>query len=129
MNLLFNTAKDQDNLDTSFVYGINFYPRATLNFAQKTFIAWNKTVVITKANLLLLCNEDLNKIKLREPKNKKDVGDPFQINWAYNNQPTETEWNKIPSDRKFQLEYRISGLIYDSGRAAIIVPLSLLRRM
>ena len=113
--------KSQDQLSESTLsYEATFFPLAKLQARHK--IAWRKTLRLSKAQILGACSEDRTSILIPDPK-KPATAKEWPLCWAFNNQPTETEWNRITPDSQFFLELRVAWLIPDGGTRAVIVPL------
>ena len=113
--------KSLDQLQESTLsYEATFFPFHYLKDRHK--LAWVKTVKITKAKLLAACSEDLTRV-LIPAKLSTGGAKEWPLCWAFNCQPTETEWNRITPESTFLLELRVSGLIPDGGTRAVIVPL------
>lgn len=106
--------------ESTLSYEATFFPLPMLKERHK--IAWKKVLRISKAKLLGACSEDRTRILIPDTKNPGCARD-WPLCWAFNNQPTETEWNRITPDSQFFLELRVSGLIPDGGTRAVIVPL------
>lgn len=108
--------------ETTLSFEATFYPLPMLKERHK--IAWRRVLKLTKAKLLGACSEDRTRILIPDPKNPARSKE-WPLCWAFNNQPTQTEWNRITPDSQFFLELRVSGLIPDGGERAVIVPLRL----
>jgi hypothetical protein len=93
-------------------YEVNYYPDNHLTYG-KDLLVWSKRIRATKEQVLALCNEQ----KTAFWYDSKWWG----IHWAFNNIPTEIEWNKITVDSRFYIYLRISPASSDrDGRLAIL---------
>lgn len=119
---LFKPASLDSLPETTLSYEATFFPFSLLKERHK--LVWKRTLRITKAKLLGACSEDRTRILIPDFKNPADSKE-WPLCWAFNNQPTETEWNRITPDSQFSLELRVSGLIPDGGTRAVIVPLQI----
>lgn len=108
--------------ETTLSYEATFFPLPMLKPRHK--IAWRRVLRLSKANLLGACSEDRTRILIPDSKDSARSKE-WPLCWAFNNQPTETEWNRITPDSQFFLELRVSGLIPDGGERAVIVPLQI----
>jgi len=100
---LFSLASDP--AQTQLAYKLKFYPKQKLNEFESEFIKSNFWTKMTKAELVASCTEDLTHIVGSSGLVK---GGNFQINWAYGNIPTETEWNRKDPDATIWVEFRVS---------------------
>jgi hypothetical protein len=110
---LFNPVDDRQQ--TMLAYKASYYPYYTLNDACQ--IRWHHILMLTKAQILSRCNEELTEIewvdKLHDSRFERSK--PFRIHWAYNNIPTQREWEQLLDSTVFVVDYRISPLIKDGG--------------
>lgn len=114
MNLM--KPKSADRKDSSFAYALNYYPFFLLSEAQLKLIFYKKEIWTTKHQLLSRCDE--TKCFLVAPKSDS----LYKIHWAFNNIPTEEEWNKLTDCSTFCIEFRVSPACEGEGRVAIITP-------
>lgn len=103
--MLFNKLSKPDRSRTQLAYMLNYYPAALLpaNTADN-FIAWSKRTMITKSKLLTLCNEELTTLRT----NASNLD--FKIQWAFNNIPTELEWERKGGGYLIGVEFRLSAV-------------------
>lgn len=103
--MLFNKLPAPDRSRTQLAYMLNYYPAALLPPTTATnFIAWSKRTMMTKTKLLAMCNEELT--TLRIPSSHLD----FKIQWAFNNIPTELEWERKGGGYLIGVELRLSAV-------------------
>ena len=95
----------EDPSQTQLAYKLKFYPKQKLNDFESQLIRSNFWTKMTKAELLASCTEDLTHIVGSSGMVK---GGNFQINWAYGNIPTETEWKRKDPDATIWIEFRVS---------------------
>lgn len=105
--------------ESTLSYEATFFPLPMLKERHK--IVWKKVLRLSKAKLLGACSEDHTKILIPDSKNPARSKE-WPLCWAFNCQPTITEWNRLSPDSQFFLELRVSGLIPDGGERAVIVP-------
>jgi len=104
--------------DTTIAYQVGFYSWARLSSAARRAVAWHKTIVVSKEKLLGMLDESQVEIFA----NGDDKG--FKIRWEYNNIPTQEQWHNVPLNSVIRVQFRISSLIGDSGRVAILTILN-----
>lgn len=108
---LFQSLSQPDPRKTMLAYRVKHWPWQELSLAGRERTVANRLVYLPKQRLLELCNETLTRVTI-------DNYD-WHINWAWNNIPTEEEWNKKSDKYLIRIELRISPLI-PNARAAIL---------
>lgn len=100
---LFNKLPYPDSKQTQLAYMLNYYP-AHLMPANTvvSHIAWSRKLHIPKDTLLSMCNEELTTMRIRT--SELD----FKLQWAFNNVPTELEWQRKGGGYLITVELRIS---------------------
>jgi hypothetical protein len=111
---LHKSPEQNSKLDSTVAYQVSYYPWSKLGAAGIKCIAWHKTSVLTKRELLEDCNDDKSQVVFL-----KD-GTWFKINWEFNNIPTEQQWNDLASDTLLRVQFRISSFCGGTGRVAIL---------
>jgi hypothetical protein len=109
--MLFNQTHDRQR--TQLAYRIKYWPTSALSDAAKNLVVWHKPLLLTKQDILDRCNEDKTKF-LHGFKE-------YAIVWAWNNIPTEQEWNKIPAQRNLLIELRLSPAIPEMAVAILSI--------
>lgn len=105
--------RDVDNRQHSTLsYETTFFPSHLMK--EKHRIAWKRTRLYSKEELMSACNDNLTELSL------EDSPASFPIYWMFNAIPTRTEWDKLNSSTIFRVDFRISPLIPRGGRAAIV---------
>lgn len=105
----------EDNPKASLLaYEATFYPFSTLG--EKHRIAWKHACILSKTELLDTLNEDATAMILPGIRGCTS----FPIFWLYNAIPTEIEFQKMGCESQFLVEARISPLIPDGGRSALL---------
>ena len=101
--MLFNKLPTPDRSRTQLAYMLYYYPvdQMPANTVD-TFVAWRKRRMIPKYKLLDMCNEELTTLQL--PGNATQ----FTIHWAFNNIPTQLEWERKGGGYLIDCELRIS---------------------
>ena len=104
----------QSRLDSTVAYAITYYPWSKLSTHTTKLIAWQKTVVFVKSELILEMDEDLLNIFFPGDRTK------FVVKWEYNNVPTKEQWDALDQDQFIRVQFRISSLAGDTGRIALL---------
>lgn len=100
---LFNKLPAPDRSKTQLAYMLNYYPAAQLPAnTVSSHIAWSKKLHIPKTTLLSMCNEELTTMRI------KTSSLDFKLQWAFNNVPTELEWQRKGGGYLITVELRIS---------------------
>ena len=108
---LFKHLTVPDRQQTQLAYRVKYWPYRALTPAAKELIPYHQFKVMTKRMVLAACSEDLTDLLLH-----KRV---YKIVWAYNNQPTQQEWEESEERRQVNVELRCSAAI-DSFAVAIL---------
>ena len=83
---------------TQLAYRVRYWPYAALaNYARK-MIVWKQHCYVPKATVIEMLNEDMTEVFYNNQY--------WTIVWAYNNIPTQLEWEKHKDNVK--LEFRVS---------------------
>ena len=106
---LFQSLPKPDRTKTQLVYEACYYPPEKLTEYHK--VCWAKHLYLTKETIL----ERREDAQLYHPSSGM-----FPIAWLYNNVPSELEWNGFNPLWKFHVYLRISPLIPNGGRVALI---------
>lgn len=101
--MLFKSLLKPDRQQTQLAYKVKYFPFAELSPAAKELIVWGKTVYFRKQEL----EDRLNEAKTLLTYNGKD----YVILWAYNNIPTEMEWDGKSESFLIRVELRASPAI------------------
>jgi hypothetical protein len=108
---LFKPMLTPDRNQTQLAYRIKFWPKSELSAAAKDLLRYSKKLYMSKCVIEELCSEDKTKLVY----NARE----WNLVWAYNNMPTEEEWNKVRSGLLLCVELRMSPAI-DGGAVAIL---------
>ena len=100
---LFLTLPEPDRQQTQLAYRIKYWPLAELSAAAIELIRMHKRFSIEKRVIVACCDESKNTLTWR--------GRIYSIVWAYNNMPTEMEWDKVEESRFITMELRTSPAI------------------
>lgn len=101
--MLFKTLLKPDRQQTQLAYKVKFFPFNELSDAAKELVAWKKTVYMRKSDI----EDRLDETKTKLTYNCKD----YVIVWAYNNIPTEQEWEGKTDRFNIRVELRASPAI------------------
>jgi len=111
---LFKPECQNSRLDSTVAYAVTYYPWSRLSVHTTKLIAWQKTVVFQKSELILEMDEDLLNIFFPGDRTK------FVVKWEYNNVPTKEQWDALDQDQFIRVQFRISSLAGDTGRIALL---------
>lgn len=109
---LFKLLKAPDRKETQLAYRVKYWPYKELSSAGRALLARQRLVFLSKATIMSRVNADMTKLA-------DASGNWHDIVWAYNNMPTEAEWNKWHNTSYLACEYRRSAAI-DSYAVAIL---------
>lgn len=111
---LFNVLSKPDRSRTQLAYMVNYYPEGALhdNTISEFFIC-HAVRYIPKAQIVAMCNE----AKTHLVHNQVLPNTEFKLHWAFNNVPTEIEWNKKAAHYLVRCEFRITPM---SGPVCIL---------
>lgn len=108
---LFKLLALPDRKQTQLAYRVKFWPLAELNEVAKELICWKKMIYMRKREILAACSPSLETITIKER--------PYKIVWAYNNIPTEQEWNGKTDEFLIRVELRCSPAIEEFAVAIL----------
>jgi hypothetical protein len=108
---LFQSLSEPDRKKTMLAYRVKYWPNSELSQVAKSHIVRNKATYLRKSTIIELCNEDRTHLSFG--------GISYQIAWAWNNIPTEREWDKKSDSYLIRVERRISPLI-EGGYLALL---------
>lgn len=108
---LFQTLTKPDSRKTMLAYRVKHWPISELSPVAKSKLVSNKSVYLPKHEILAACNEDRTHMFF---KNRR-----YAIAWAWNNIPTELEWDKKSGNYLIRVELRASPLI-EGGYLALL---------
>ena len=108
---LFKFLSIPDRKQTQLAYRVKCWPRAELSDTAKDLICWHKMVYMRKREILAACMPGFEVLTYKN----KD----FKIVWAYNNIPTELEWNGKTDEFLIRVELRCSPAIDDFAVAIL----------
>ena len=108
---LFNALAVPNRHKTQLAYRIKYWPKHELSDAAKELLCSSRKVYMSKAMIEEHCSEDKTRVAYK--------GRDYYIVWAYNNMPTEQEWNKVANKRLIAVELRSSPAI-DKFSVAIL---------
>lgn len=115
---LFNPVVDRQQ--TMLAYEASYFPYWHLHDSHR--IVFHRIEYLQKEQILRRCNEDLTHINLL-PMDRFFPEKPFAIHWAYNNKPTEPEWDRLYKHAIVIADYRISPIIGAGGGRVCILSL------
>jgi hypothetical protein len=92
-------------------YRVKHWPLSELSPAAKSKLVSNKLVYLPKHMIIAACNE--------EPDRMFFDGWGYPLAWAWNNIPTELEWDKKSDNYLIRVELRWSPLI-PGGKVALL---------
>lgn len=97
-NNLYTTVCDRTA--TQLAYKVRCFPWAQVPAAGKELVSWRRGLYLTKAQILLALDEDMTKLvfKLRD----------YTVVWAFNNIPTEQEWERKSDTFLIYADFRFS---------------------
>lgn len=101
--MLFKKLLRPDRQQTQLAYRVKFFPFNTLSESAKDLIVWSKLVYMRKKDIEDNLNEDKTKIIYRSKE--------YVILWAYNNIPTQKEWEGKSESFNIRCEFRASPAI------------------
>lgn len=108
---LFQSLSKPDHQKTMLAYRVRYWPARELSQVAVEKIVSYKRIYVPKYKILAACNEDLTTLH--------HSGHHYPIAWAWNNIPTELEWDKKPDDYLIRVELRWSPLI-PGGKVALL---------
>lgn len=108
---LFQSLPQPDHQKTMLAYRVKHWPLSELSPVAKSKLVSNKLVYLPKHVILDNCNEDRTHMFF---KNRR-----YAIAWAWNNIPTELEWDKKSDSCLIRVELRVSPLIKEGYLALL----------
>lgn len=108
---LFKKLQTPDRRQTMLAYRVKFWPYRELSETGKELIKWRKHIYMRKGDILLNCNETQEVLYVNERH--------YRIVWAFNNTPTEQEWNSKSDDYLVRVELRHSPAIPEVSVAVL----------
>lgn len=88
---------------TQLAYKIKFFPWLELTAGAAQLVCWHKNIYMRKSEILAACDENLTKLR----RGTRD----YKIVWAYNNIPTQQEWERKTDSFLIRTEFRCSPAI------------------
>ena len=112
---LHQSPSTYDRKKTQLAYEANYFPAdSDIYFNKVHKVVWNRSYTLLKVSVLQNCNEArTHYFHGSDPKG-------FKIHWMFNNIPTLTEWDSWTDDTLITVELRISPLIEEPGRVALL---------
>lgn len=108
---LFKTLPAPDRQQTQLAYRVHYWPWNELSDTGKDLVTWRKKLYMQKGTLLDQCEEGLTILNSQ--------GRQWHICWAYNNMPTQDEWERNDNKRLISVELRASPAIADYAVAIL----------
>lgn len=108
---LFKALPAPDRHQTQLAHRVKYWPMNELSPAAKELIKYQKKIYLRKSALLDACNDELNILTYGLRK--------WHIVWAYNNMPTQQEWDRAGDNRLISIEFRASPAIADYAVAIL----------
>jgi hypothetical protein len=108
---LFQSLTKPDSRKTMLAYRVRLWPISELSQVAKSKLFSNKVIYLRKSTIIELCNEDRTHLSFG--------GCSYLIAWAWNNVPTELEWDKKSGSYLIRVELRVSPLI-EGGCLALL---------
>ena len=106
MTKLFQSLPDPDYQKTMLAYRVKHWPYSELSSAAKNKIISHRMKYIPKRDILAACNEERTHMFVGNRR--------YAIAWAWNNVPTEQEWDKKSDSYLIRVELRCSPLIKEA---------------
>ena len=108
---LFQTLSKPDHQRTMLAYRVKYWPMAELSPAAKSKLVSAKLVYLPKHMILDACNEEQTHMFFRDRR--------YALAWAWNNIPTQLEWDKKSDNYLIRVELRVSPLIKEGYLALL----------
>lgn len=103
MSNLFQTLAVPDSKKTMLAYRVKYWPHSELSPVAKSKIISNKVKYLPKWQILENCNAERTHMFV--------AGRLYAIAWAWNNIPTELEWDKKSDSYLIRVELRCSPFV------------------
>jgi hypothetical protein len=100
---LFKQLPKADRQATQLAYRVRFWPYQELSSAGRDLLVMQRKLYLRKSDILEGTSDDKVTFHYYDRQ--------YQIVWAYNNMPTEEEWNKRSDDTLIACEFRSSPAI------------------
>ena len=108
---LFRKLITPDRTQTQLAYRIRYWPWHELSHAGRELVVHRVKTYMYAYALVKACNEQKTKMMYK--------GREYALVWAYNNVPTEQEWEKVEEFTLINIEFRSSPAI-DGYSVAIL---------
>jgi hypothetical protein len=108
---LFQSLSKPDHQRTMLAYRVKHWPWGELSPAAKSKLVSNKLVYLPKHMILDACNEERTHMFFKDRR--------YALAWAWNNIPTELEWDKKSDNYLIRVELRVSPLIKEGYLALL----------
>ena len=108
---LFQSLTKPDRKKTMLAYRVKYWPNSELSQVAKSKLVSNRVMYLPKWQILANCDDAKMHMWV--------AGTRYQIAWAWNNIPTEREWDKKSDNYLIRVERRISPLI-EGGYLALL---------
>ena len=108
-NKLFTSTGERT--DTQLAYKVRCFPWFDLPDAAKQLVSWRRYNAMYKSTFLERVNEDMTHYTFK--------GRNYQIVWAYNNVPTELEWERKSPMYLLSVDLRFSPAIKEMAVAIL----------
>lgn len=110
-NTLFLSLDTPDRSKTQIAYAANYFPARELTDAAARLVVWSRKVMLYKAQILNLVNEDMTFISYT-PKGKERIENKvgkqeWAIHWAFNAIPTQIEWERKSAGFIIECNFRV----------------------
>jgi hypothetical protein len=92
-------------------YRVKYWPLSELSPAAKSKLVSAKLVYLPKHMILDACNEERTHMFFRDRR--------YALAWAWNNIPTQLEWDKKSDNYLIRVELRVSPLIKEGYLALL----------
>lgn len=108
---LYQSLAKPDRQKTMLAYRVKHWPLSELSQAARERIISNRVIYLPKRQILESCNDPLTELRWKAY--------DYTIAWAWNNIPTEQEWDKKSDSYLIRVELRWSPLIA-GGNVALL---------
>jgi hypothetical protein len=101
--MLYKLLNKPDRQQTQLAYRIKYWPHAMLSPAAKELISFHKNIYMRKQDIDYALDETMEHLTINHRN--------YKIVWAYNNVPTEQEWQAKSPSYLVKTELRFSPAI------------------
>jgi hypothetical protein len=108
---LFQSLNKPDHQRTMLAYRVRLWPYSELSQVAKSKLVSAKLVYLPKHMILDACNEERTHMFFRDRR--------YALAWAWNNIPTQLEWDKKSDNYLIRVELRVSPLIKEGYLALL----------